>query len=77
MISCYGAFFINKCRTSGIDLIIDIDPNLPLWIEGDPTRLQQVLFNLLSNAIKFTHQGSVRLQAKQGVKLMHNMCNYK
>jgi signal transduction histidine kinase/ActR/RegA family two-component response regulator len=52
-------------QQKNIDLIIDIDPNLPLWIEGDPTRLQQVLFNLLSNAIKFTHQGSVRLQAKQ------------
>lgn len=52
-------------QQKNIDLIIDIAPNLPSWIEGDPTRLQQVLFNLLSNALKFTHQGSVRLEAKQ------------
>lgn len=48
-----------------IDLIFDIDQDIPSWIEGDPIRLQQILFNLLSNAIKFTHHGSVRLQAKR------------
>jgi hypothetical protein len=30
-----------------------------LWLQGDATRVRQVLSNLLSNAIKFTHQGGV------------------
>ncbi len=39
--------------------------SLPLALEGDPTRLRQVLSNLLSNAIKFTRQGVVRLEVER------------
>ncbi|MYM42057.1 PAS domain-containing protein [Duganella qianjiadongensis] len=49
----------------GIELIYDIDPQLPLTVLGDPMRLQQILLNLLSNAIKFTERGEVVLQIRQ------------
>ena len=50
----------------GIELVYDIDPQLPTDLAGDPMRLQQVLLNLLSNAIKFTAAGEVVLSVRAG-----------
>lgn len=46
-----------------IELIFDLDPNIPTSIIGDPVRLNQILLNLLSNAVKFTDSGHVILKA--------------
>ncbi|QJD82652.1 response regulator [Cohnella herbarum] len=44
-----------------VDFIIHLDPRIPEWIIGDPTRLEQVLLNLGANAIKFTNFGLIEL----------------
>jgi signal transduction histidine kinase/CheY-like chemotaxis protein len=58
----------------GIELIYDIDPQLPTDLAGDPMRLQQVLLNLLSNAIKFTAAGEVVLSVRAGAGSATDAC---
>ncbi|HEX5775221.1 MAG TPA: ATP-binding protein [Caulobacteraceae bacterium] len=53
----------------GLRLRVTGAAQLPRWVNGDPTRLRQVLNNLLSNAIKFTQAGSVTLRLEAGPEL--------
>ena len=50
-----------RASDRGLELQVNIAPNLPATCQGDALRLTQVLGNLLSNAIKFTEHGSVSL----------------
>jgi signal transduction histidine kinase/DNA-binding response OmpR family regulator len=49
----------NKASERGLELTYLIEPDVPLKIISDVTRLHQILVNLLSNAIKFTSKGEV------------------
>lgn len=40
---------------------VDTDPDMPINIKGDPTRIRQILLNFLSNAFKFTETGKITL----------------
>ncbi|MBF0227338.1 MAG: response regulator, partial [Desulfobacterales bacterium] len=45
----------------GLELLLNIEPDIPRFALVDPIRLKQILVNLLSNAIKFTEQGEVEI----------------
>ncbi len=46
-------------RAKGLELVIDLAPEVPMHLIGDPLRVGQVLVNYANNAVKFTHQGEV------------------
>jgi len=46
----------------GLELLLNIQPDIPRFMYVDPVRTKQILVNLLSNAVKFTHAGEVELQ---------------
>lgn len=54
-----------KTEEKGIDFIIDVDPEIPVGLLMDETRLRQILFNVVGNAVKFTNEGYVKLSAKK------------
>ena len=57
-----------KAEEKGLELLCDIDPNVPAGVVGDPVRLQQVISNLLANAIKFTASGHVLLEIREDAR---------
>jgi signal transduction histidine kinase/CheY-like chemotaxis protein/HPt (histidine-containing phosphotransfer) domain-containing protein len=53
-----------RAAEKGLALRVEIDPNLPKALIGDPNRLRQIVLNLVSNAVKFTRSGEVVISAR-------------
>ena len=52
-----------KSKAKGLELVVDIAPDVPQDLIGDARRLAQVLLNLTGNAVKFTETGKITVSA--------------
>jgi signal transduction histidine kinase/DNA-binding response OmpR family regulator len=48
-----------RAHQKGLELLVDVQPEVPDVLMGDPVRLRQIVVNLVGNAIKFTSSGEV------------------
>ncbi len=49
----------DDAKQKGLTIHVTIDPQMPKYLQGDPTRIGQILLNYLNNAIKFSESGSI------------------
>ncbi|WP_052369140.1 response regulator [Serpentinimonas barnesii] len=56
--------FSSRLTEKSLELLVDLAPDLPNEVLGDPLRLRQVLVNLVGNAIKFTERGVVTVRVR-------------
>ncbi|MCS7019326.1 MAG: ATP-binding protein [Cytophagales bacterium] len=64
LISSTQNTFRLRAVEKGISFRVKIAKDVPEYVKGDPTRLNQIITNLLSNAIKFTERGKVVMEVK-------------
>ncbi|WP_026913691.1 PAS domain-containing hybrid sensor histidine kinase/response regulator [Christiangramia portivictoriae] len=51
----------HQAHQKGLEVLLQISPNIRRYVYVDAVRLRQILINLLGNAVKFTHEGEVSL----------------
>ncbi|HEA31384.1 MAG TPA: PAS domain S-box protein, partial [Leeuwenhoekiella sp.] len=56
--------FKHQAHKKGLEILLNIAPNIERFVWVDSLRLKQIMINLIGNAIKFTHKGEIELKIK-------------
>ena len=54
-------FVVLDAHKKGLELLVNIDSDVPCCLHGDPLRIRQILTNLANNAVKFTEKGEIEI----------------
>ena len=71
-----GSIMAFQAAAKGLELVVNVRPEVPARVMGDPQRIRQCLLNLVGNAIKFTQRGEVVIEVcsvgqQNGKSLVH------
>jgi signal transduction histidine kinase/CheY-like chemotaxis protein len=64
MLSEVAELMAHRARDKRTDVILDVSPEVPEHVLGDPHRLRQIMLNLAGNGVKFTSGGAVCISAE-------------
>ena len=73
MLSDLGMIILNRIGTKPVELLFDIDPDIPAQLYGDALRIRQIIINFMNNATKFTEEGTVSLTVKVNQMLQEDI----
>lgn len=59
--------FMERAHSKGIEIIINLPPDIHPFYLGDELRIKQILMNLISNAIKFTEVGNITISITEQI----------
>jgi len=57
-----------RAHQKGLELVYEVQPDVPEALLGDPSRIRQIIVNLVGNSIKFTERGEVLVSVERGAE---------
>ncbi len=68
-----ASLVVGKASAKGLELVFDVDKDVPAVLIGDPLRLGQILINYCNNAVKFTEKGEVSIVIRVKERTEHDV----